>query len=571
MTFTVDIGGPFKVLSRPYWLKAANRKEPLCGEQVVPVAVITGMGETQIPVEAIADGQGLSRRDADRLLEHDVDPNHMRITPENTKVDYVEFDLGKEVALDLMQVWNYNETDKTQWGLKRVDLAVWTDGAGWRRVKEAVALDEAEGTEDYDEPTLVRLDGVQASKVRLENLVGFVGSNRMGLSEVQFFQVRPAKAVKPSPNSGGLVSSPTATGLTWTPGVDAVQQRIYMGADGNDLGLLGEVKGDVTDVRLSALTGDSSYVWRVDAVRSDGSMMTGDLWSFKTTGLVGWWKFDETSGDEAADSSGHGLSAKVCGGDPNWQPTAGKSGGAIALDGVDDHVRLPVPVGSGGGALTLALWACPTSRGSWARFVEFGNGPFTDNVQFGRVETSDDLTFIAYGVDRNSTRITAGNAIELDKWQFFAATVDAEGKARIYKDGKVIESGTLSPIREVVRVNNYIGRTNYSWDDYYKGLIDDVRVYSYALSESDVQALYEGRAIDRPVQAAMLPRILSAAEAAQASAEPEPVAAEAETPAGAATPGQVTPRPASAPLILIAVVVLAGILGVALLAGRKKG
>ncbi len=54
VTFTVDIGGPFKILGKPYLLKATDRKPPLSGEQAVPVAVVAKAGEGEIPVEAIS-------------------------------------------------------------------------------------------------------------------------------------------------------------------------------------------------------------------------------------------------------------------------------------------------------------------------------------------------------------------------------------------------------------------------------------------------------------------------------------------------------------------------------------
>ncbi len=50
-------------------------------------------------------------------------------------------------------------------------------------------------------------------------------------------------------------------------------------------------------------------------------------------GLVGWWKFDETNGTVAYDSSGNGNDGNFTNG-PTW--TTGKIGGALSFDGVDD-------------------------------------------------------------------------------------------------------------------------------------------------------------------------------------------------------------------------------------------
>ena len=56
-------------------------------------------------------------------------------------------------------------------------------------------------------------------------------------------------------------------------------------------------------------------------------------------GLIGWWKLDEKDGRTAADSSGNGHDATVQG-NPDWQPTGGKVGGAIALGGDGDFLTI---------------------------------------------------------------------------------------------------------------------------------------------------------------------------------------------------------------------------------------
>ena len=52
---------------------------------------------------------------------------------------------------------------------------------------------------------------------------------------------------------------------------------------------------------------------------------------------LGWWAFDDGAGSTAADGSGHGNTATVAG--ATW--TTGRFGGALAFDGVNDHVVVP--------------------------------------------------------------------------------------------------------------------------------------------------------------------------------------------------------------------------------------
>ena len=54
------------------------------------------------------------------------------------------------------------------------------------------------------------------------------------------------------------------------------------------------------------------------------------LTSVANAELVGWWKFDETSGDTAIDSSGNGNDGTLTG-TAQWEPV-GKLGGALGFD-----------------------------------------------------------------------------------------------------------------------------------------------------------------------------------------------------------------------------------------------
>ena len=47
---------------------------------------------------------------------------------------------------------------------------------------------------------------------------------------------------------------------------------------------------------LPALKKWQWYCWRVDAVNADGSIIEGDLWSFCTGRMIGWWDFERIEG-----------------------------------------------------------------------------------------------------------------------------------------------------------------------------------------------------------------------------------------------------------------------------------
>ena len=57
---------------------------------------------------------------------------------------------------------------------------------------------------------------------------------------------------------------------------------------------------------------------------------------------------------------------------------------ALAFDGIDGHVRLPVGLADFTGGLTFEAWVKPTAVNTWARIFDFGNGPGSDNVLLTR-------------------------------------------------------------------------------------------------------------------------------------------------------------------------------------------
>ena len=269
------------------------------------------------------------------LDEHSADPAQMWRSAKGQTACWLEFDLGQAQPLGAVGIWNYNDTWHTDRGVRKMDISVWTQESGWRKVHDDLAIDQAQGAEDYDEPTLVRLDAVQAQKIRFDDLAGFGDADFVGLSEVQFFKPLGPQAIRPSPSDGALGVSVSGLELKWVAGEGAKTHSVYLGAGPDDLKPLGRI--EQVGAKISPLNNKTRYYWRIDEVRADGSVAAGTVWSFTTGGFAVWWKLDETAGTKAADSSGNGHDAVVRG-DPTWQPQGGRVGGALQFDGVDDYV-----------------------------------------------------------------------------------------------------------------------------------------------------------------------------------------------------------------------------------------
>jgi parallel beta-helix repeat protein len=209
--------------------------------------------------------------------------------------------------------------------------------------------------------------------------------------------------------------------------------------------------------------------------------------------LVAQWKLDETEGTTAHDSVGqcHGT---LYGG-PQW--TTGKVGGALQFDGLDDYMELPIgAVISSLTDCTLATWVnVSPGTGRERRIFDFGrntkvymclmasteaNGPvgFAITV-LGNMNWREDQTMTAY-------ILRAG-------WHHLAVTMDARNKTHsLYLDGHIIArnpAAQFSPRDLGATTNNWLGRAQYPGQHYFKGSLDDFRIYNRALSEAEVAQL----------------------------------------------------------------------------------
>ena len=221
-------------------------------------------------------------------------------------------------------------------------------------------------------------------------------------------------------------------------------------------------------------------------------------------GLVGHWEFDN-----AADVGQATVSSNLVPvGDATWA-AAGRLGGALALDGAGDYLRvdashtLPTGLPVGDGSYTIAVFVQTTrnSRASimfWGtegasgqangfRTTVVGEAGIADNSTGGILNWSWSGPF-DHGVGAGGT---PPGTIYDGAWHHVAATYDsATSTKRLYFDGVELGSGkVLGGDLNSPSGNFGIGARIVTPGDYFNGLIDDVRIYDEALSEAAIAAL----------------------------------------------------------------------------------
>ena len=209
-------------------------------------------------------------------------------------------------------------------------------------------------------------------------------------------------------------------------------------------------------------------------------------------GLVGWWKFDETNGTVAYDSSGNGNDGYLTNG-PTW--TEGKIGGSLSFDGVDDRVALPNSALNGLTNLTLNLWTKLNSGSQDHFFISGASSSQHNHFLFGLTNTNEIHIW-----DGNSKK--NGHSYPPSNWDgkwiniTLIRKIDGSG-SQIFIDSvnvnsKAYNASALSIADKGLWVGADQDRVNGGWEStqFLDGLIDEVRIYDRALSADEVQALY---------------------------------------------------------------------------------
>jgi hypothetical protein len=246
---------------------------------------------------------------------------------------------------------------------------------------------------------------------------------------------------------------------------------------------------------LSGLAPNTIYQFRVKSRDAGGRLTTSGNFSFTTlpdmnTGLIAYWTFNEGSGSSAADSSGNGNTATLSG--ATW--TSGIVNQAVALDGVSSFVSAAHTSAFNAYPLTIAGWiktgATTGTRGIVNKYIPgvSANGYrlFMSGGSLCAEYVRSGAAFVSDGT--SCPLATAGYAD--NQWHHVTFTVDALG-GRLYVDGvqRASLGWTGTPGASTTSQQVTIGDDGGT-GGFFSGSIDDLKIYTRALSSNEVAGLY---------------------------------------------------------------------------------
>lgn len=198
-------------------------------------------------------------------------------------------------------------------------------------------------------------------------------------------------------------------------------------------------------------------------------------------GLVASFGFNETSGDRITDGSGKSNNGTTVG---STRTARGRYGRALSFDGANDFAIVPdastLDLTTG---MTLEAWVYPTAGGSVWRTALLKET--TDGLAYGLYAFTDSgvpAGFLNTGVDIG----TPGSAsLPRNTWSHLATTYDGT-TLRLYVNGNAVAKRSVSRPMTTSAKPLKIGG-NAVWGEWFKGRIDDVRVYSRPLSSQELK------------------------------------------------------------------------------------
>ncbi|MBA4386936.1 MAG: hypothetical protein C0404_03080 [Verrucomicrobia bacterium] len=225
--------------------------------------------------------------------------------------------------------------------------------------------------------------------------------------------------------------------------------------------------------------GSDSFTFKVNDGALDSNVATVSITVADVDpSLVAWWMLDEMTGTAAADSSLGGHNGVVQG--TAAFVTGGKTGGALQLSGANDMI-LVSPVVPLGAEWTICSWftAPLPNTATWHTLTRAQSGDhhvITDGgLNLGMYDNTTGGQFRGCGY--NMGGLSNG-------WHHLVA-VGSGTTTRFYIDGAYVgTSERKAATSDIYAVGNYQGNGQRFSDK-----IDDVRVYSRALSAQEIQAL----------------------------------------------------------------------------------
>ena len=154
----------------------------------------------------------------------------------------------------------------------------------------------------------------------------------------------------------------------------------------------------------------------------------------------------------------------------------------------DKFVQLPYRIANCGEEMTLAMWIYRSADKDKQQIFNFSR----DGEHYVSLTPEDGGLMTYTVVDGENVAKLQGPKLTVKQWHHVAVAASPAGTT-IYLDGEAVGSGSSATPAEIAPVLNYIGRTADGVEERLLTMIQDLRVYNYALNASEVKDAMNGQ------------------------------------------------------------------------------
>lgn len=217
-----------------------------------------------------------------------------------------------------------------------------------------------------------------------------------------------------------------------------------------------------------------SLVWTVLPALGQGTSAA----SGGEEGLVLHLTFEDSAG-VGKDSSGRGHHGKVL----DAKSAPGKFGNALSFDGDNDAVD----VGKHDDfnlddktSFTFSFWMQSTTSEKWSYVLtkKLRTEPTEPGFAF-YINPSGQMCFAAAD-GQNEVRLAGSTKVTSGQWVHIAVVADRAGDMELYVDGQVEDRKPMTGLLDLTNPRRQFRIGDRDYDNDYKGLIDEVKLYRAA-------------------------------------------------------------------------------------------
>lgn len=221
-----------------------------------------------------------------------------------------------------------------------------------------------------------------------------------------------------------------------------------------------------------------------------GGVVALGLCTSAQAALQAHWSFNEASGTTAADASGNANDATLANMDPNAAWVPGVSGNALQFDGTNDYVDRALNVNETD--YSVALWfrtTTPTTGIYSVSAGQLGAGGHDRHLYL----MNGEIGVRTWNSEILGTPTADATTYNDGQWHHLVHVLDStapDAGQRIYLDGNLLLSGVKAASDFNWQDHVHVGFSNdVGAGQYFTGAIDEVRVYTHALSQEEISAL----------------------------------------------------------------------------------